>query len=123
MTRTALALTAEEWRAYRPGVKIDEEQTAERWERAWEVARTAASLLRQKFGATRVVVFGSLAHRAWFTPWSDIDLAAWGIPPDAFYRAVAIVTGISPEFEVDLVAPEDCRPTLCQVIEREGVDL
>jgi predicted nucleotidyltransferase len=123
MTRTALALTAEEWRAYRPGAKMDEEQTAERWERAWEVACTAASLLRQEFGATRVVVFGSLAHRAWFTPWSDIDLAAWGIPPDTFYRAVAIVTGISSEFEVDLVAPEDCRPTLCQVIEREGVDL
>jgi len=123
MTKTALALTSEEWRAYRPGVKMDEEETAERWERAWEVARTAARLLRQKFGATRVVAFGSLAHRAWFTPWSDIDLAAWGIPPDAFYRAVAIVTGISPEFEVDLVASEDCRPTLCQVIEREGVDL
>jgi len=123
MTRTALALTAKEWRAYRPGVEADEEQVAERWERAWEVARAAARVLRQKFGATRVVVFGSLIHRAWFTLWSDIDLAAWGIPPDAFYRAVAIVTGISPEFEVDLVAPEDCRPTLCQVIEREGVDL
>lgn len=123
MTRTALALTAEEWRAYRPGVKRDEEETAERWERAWEVVRTAACLLRQKFGATRVMAFGSLAHRAWFTPWSDIDLAAWGIPPGAFPRAVAVVTGLSPEFEVDLVAPEDCRPALCQVIEREGVDL
>jgi predicted nucleotidyltransferase len=123
MIRTALALTAEEWGAYQPGAKTDEEQVAERWDRAWDVARTAASLLRQRFGATRVVVFGSLAHRAWFTPWSDIDLAAWGIPPDAFYRAVAFVTGLSPEFEVDLVAPEDCRPALCQVIEREGIDL
>jgi hypothetical protein len=68
MTRTALALTAEEWQAYRPGVKTDEEQ-------------------------------------------------------NAFYRTVAFVTGLSPEFEIDLVAPEDCRPALCQVIEREGVDL
>jgi len=123
MTRTALTLTAEEWRAYRPGVELDEEQFAGRWERAWEVARTAAGLLRRKFGATRVMAFGSLAHRAWFTPWSDIDLAAWGIPLDVFYRAVAAVTGINAEFEVDLLDPEDCRSALRQVIEREGIDL
>jgi predicted nucleotidyltransferase len=121
--KTALALTREEWRAYRPGVSIDEEQVVERWERAWEVARAAADLLRYEFGATRVVVFGSLARRAWFTPWSDVDLAAWGLPPDAFYRAVASVTGISPDFKVDLVAPEDCRPALRQAIEQEGVNL
>jgi len=123
VTKTALALTTEEWRAYRPNVEIDEKRVAERWERAWKVAHAAARLLRQKFGATRVVVFGSLVHRAWFTPWSDIDLAAWGIPPDTFYQAVAVVTGISPEFEVDLIAPEDCRPALCQIIEQEGIDL
>lgn len=123
MARTVLELTAEQLRAYRPGRREDERQDAERWERAWEVARTAASLLCERLGASRVVVFGSLAQRAWFTPWSDIDLAAWGISPDAFYRAVAIVTGISPEFEVDLVAPEDCLPALRQVIEREGVEL
>ena len=123
MTRTALALTPEQWLAYRPRRRTNEEQAAERWERAWEMARTAATLLRDKFGASRIVVFGSLTRRAWFTPWSDIDLAAWGIPPDAFYRAVALVTGLSAEFEVDLVAPEDCRPALRQAIMQEGVDL
>lgn len=76
MGRTALALTPEEWRAYRPVVRTDKVEVEERWEQAWEVARAAARLLREQLGATRVVVFGSLAHRAWFTPWSDIDLAA-----------------------------------------------
>jgi predicted nucleotidyltransferase len=123
MSKTALALTVEEWRAYRPGVEIDEDRVAERWERAWEAARTAAGLLHRKFGATRVVVFGSLTHRAWFTPWSDIDLAAWGIPPDAFYQAVAAVTGLSSEFKMDLVAPQDCQPALYKVIEQEGINL
>jgi predicted nucleotidyltransferase len=123
MGRTALALTAEEWRDYRPDLKADEEQAAERWERAWEVARAAARLLRQEFSATRVVGFGSLTDRAWFTPWSDIDLAAWGIPPDVFYKAVAAVAGLSSEFKIDLVSPEDCRPALCQAIAREGIDL
>ena len=123
MIKTALELTSQEWRAYRPGVKPDEKQVAERWERAWHVARTAANLLRERFGARRVVAFGSLAHRAWFTPWSDVDLAAWGIPPEAYYKAVAAVTGISPEFKVDVADPEDCPVTLLQSIEREGVDL
>lgn len=87
------------------------------------MAQVAADMLRREFGATRVVAFGSLAHRAWFTRWSDIDLAAWGIPPDQFYRAVAVVTGLSAEFEVNLVSPEDVHPSVRQAIEREGVDL
>ena len=80
-------------------------------------------MLRERFGATRVVAFGSLTRCEWFTPWSDIDLAVWDIPPDAFYRAVAAVTGLDPEFKADLVAPEDCQPSLRRVIDREGVAL
>ena len=123
MTRTALDLTTEELRSYRPGRKFDDRQVAERWEQAWEFARMAARLLRERFGAARVVAFGSLAHRNWFSPWSDIDIAAWGIPADQFYRAVAAVTGISPDFQVDLVDPEDCRPSVRRSIELEGIDL
>jgi predicted nucleotidyltransferase len=123
MARTALDLTPEEAQTYHPKGRRDERQVAEQWERAWAVAQTAARLLRDRFGAKRVVVFGSLAHRAWFGPWSDIDLAAWGIPADLFYRAVAAVTGITADFDVDLVDPEDCRPRLRQAIEREGIDL
>ena len=123
MARTALDLTPEELRSYRLGAERDVQQAAKRWEQAWEVARRAAHLLRQKFGASRVVVFGLLAHRAWFTLWSDIDLAAWGIPADQFYRAVAAVTGISPEFEVNLVDLEGCRPTVRQMMSSEGIDL
>ena len=121
MGKTALALTREEWQAYYPGARLDQVQVPGRWERAWEVARAAADVLRQRYGATRVVAFGSLARREWFTPWSDIDLAAWDIPPEAFYRAVAAVAGISSEFRVDLVAPADCQPSLRRMIERDGV--
>ena len=123
MAKTALDLTRQEWRAYQPSAQVARDQPGERWERAWRVARAAAETLRAQFGATRVVVFGSLARREWFTPWSDIDLAAWGISPSAFYRAVAVVTGFSPEFELDLVAPEDCQPSLRHIIEQEGIAL
>ena len=116
-------LTREEWRAYRPGARPDREQSAARWQMAWDAACLIAQELRQRFGATRIVAFGSLTRRDWFSPWSDIDLAVWGISPDAFYRAVAVATGLAPEFKVDLIAPEDCLPGLRHVIEREGMDL
>lgn len=119
--KTALELSKQEWQAYRPASSIVEEPNPDRLNRAWSVARTAADLLRERFGATRVVVFGSLAHDESFTRWSDIDLAAWGIPPDAFFRAVAAVTGPTAQFKVDLVDPHDCQPALRHAIEREGV--
>ncbi len=104
-------------------IEPERSQLIERWEKAWQAARIASRMLREEFGATSVVVFGSLAHRAWFSPHSDIDIAARGIPPERFYRAVAAVTGFSPDFEVDLVDPDDCRPAVRQAIEREGIDL
>lgn len=129
MTRTALDLSPQEWQAYRPGrlagpQPASQAPTADRRRRqAWRVARQAAQLLRERYGASKVVLFGSLAHDAWFTSWSDIDLVAWGIPPECFYSAVATVTGLSATFKIDLVDGDACRPSLRTTIEREGIEL
>jgi predicted nucleotidyltransferase len=129
MAKTALDLTRQEWKAYQPGRvsarlrRRASPQTGKRRQQAWRVARQAAALLHSEFGARRVVVFGSLAQRAWFTERSDIDLAAWGIPVDRYYGAVAVVTGLSPLFKVDLVDPETCRQSVRQAIEAEGIEL
>lgn len=120
MARTALDLTAEELHSYRPARVSNTPRTVERWEQACEVARGAAQLLREQFGAKQVVAFGSIVHRDCFTPWSDIDLAVWGIPAHQFYQAVAAVTGLSPDFKVDVVDAEDCAMSLRQIIESEG---
>ena len=95
----------------------------ERWRQARELALKVAVLLRERFGADRVVVFGSVAHRTWFTRASDVDMAAWGIPPGRFYRAVAEVTGLSSDFHVDLVDGNRCPTCLRRRIESEGVAL
>ena len=129
MTRTALDLSPQEWQAYRPdGPTVppparQATRAERRRKQAWRVARQAARLLRDQYGASKVVVFGSLVHDAWFTPWSDIDLAAWGIPPERYYSAVAAVTGLSPAFQVDLVDPDACRSSLRATLEREGIEL
>ncbi len=128
-TRTALELSVADWRRYHPAETSRQRSDAENAERArrrrraLRTARRAAALLREYFGASRVVLFGSLTRWGGFTPWSDIDLAAWGIPAARFYAAVAAVTGLSAEFKVDLVDPDFCRPALRVAIDREGLDL
>lgn len=96
---------------------------AERYRDAWDVAEKAAQLLKNEYDAKRIVVFGSLAHRSWFTRWSDIDLAAWDIPDDRFYAAVGVVTGLSARFKVDLVDAASCQSSLRKAIEDEGIGI
>ena len=79
--------------------------------------------MRQQFGAKKVVIFGSLARKEDFTSWSDIDLAAWGIATDDFYLAVAAVTGLSFDFQIDLVDPTICRDTIKSIIQRHGIEI
>jgi predicted nucleotidyltransferase len=88
---------------------------------AWEDARRAAELLRERFHVTRVVVFGSLVHEGCFTRWSDIDVAAWGIAPEDTFRAIGVIMDMETNFEVNLVDINIARPALIEAIEREGV--
>jgi len=123
---TALELKREEWRAYNPSAGLKRYKKTDistRKTEALELARKAANLLRKEFGATKVVIFGSLAHGEWFSPRSDIDLAAWGIIPESFYSAVALVTGLSSSFRVDLVDIGECKPGLRKAIEEGGIEI
>lgn len=91
--------------------------------RAQEVARQAAVLLREQFGAKEVILFGSTVHGLWFSATSDIDLAVSGLAPDDYFLAVAKLQDLSPDFNIDLVAIEHCSAALRERIMREGVTL
>lgn len=123
----SLELTPEAMAVYRATAhqRWEEEQRerARRRERAWEVAQRAAALLREEFGATQVAVFGSLVHGYWFSRTSDVDLVAWGLKDEDYFIAVARLQDLSPEFKVDLVAMEYCKPELLEVITKEGKPL
>ncbi len=124
---TVLRISPEEMAVYRAAARRRQErerqELAQLQERAWQAARRAARLLKEQFGATRVVVFGSLVRRDCFTRWSDVDIAAWGIPPEDTFRAIGAVMDIDAEVEVNLVDVGACRPLLLSVIEQEGVEL
>jgi predicted nucleotidyltransferase len=129
MSRTALKLEPQEWRLYNPASAVKHRAVEERSElarrrrEALKEAHRIARLLRNEYKAQKVVLFGSLARAGVFTRWSDIDLAAWGIPAERFYAAVAAATGCSAHFRVDLVDADDCRPALREAIEKEGREL
>ena len=94
-----------------------------RREKGWKLARKAAQLLRQQFHAERVAVFGSLLHESRFTQWSDVDIAAWGIPSDQTFRAIGAVMDLDSSVEINLVDVNTCSPTLLKAIEQDAVDV
>lgn len=55
---------------------------------AKDTAESLAKVLKERFNASKVVLFGS-ATRSDCSQWSDIDLAVWGIPNSDYFKAVA----------------------------------
>lgn len=101
---------------------------AERRERAGARAQTirsrlpaAKKLLTEKYGARRVVLFGSFA-RGTTTERSDVDLAVESLLPEGYFTAIADLTGLL-DTPVDLVEIEKAPQSLRTRIEHEGVEL
>ena len=105
----------------RQKVRISKAKT--RREKGWKLARKAARLLRTRFQAKRVAVFGSLLHEARCTRWSDIDIAVWGVPADRTFRAIGAVMDLDSSVELNLVDVNTCSPSLLRAIEQEAVDV
>ena len=122
-SKTALDIEPSKWRNYRPFRMATEKRLpSTTLEEATGVARSIAKELIERFGAKKVMLFGSLA-RGGYSRWSDIDLAVWGIPPVDFFKAVSFATGFSKIWKVDLVDGEDCSKGLQDVILKEGIEL
>lgn len=89
-----------------------------RAQRLLEQMPNAHRLLTQQYGATRVVLFGSLAcgqpHHE-----SDVDLAVEGLPPTQYFIALADLMTLFGT-AVDLVRLEEAPPSLAARIAAEG---
>jgi predicted nucleotidyltransferase len=72
-----------------------------------------AHVLQHRFGAKRVIPFGSVMGHGTWHPGSDPDLAVEGIAPEQFFRAWAAVRAlVPPGLEVDLVDLERASEAL-----------
>ncbi len=123
MTKTALELTPLEWKNYSLPQRSIEPEVRVRWKEAWRLIPELARLLREEFGATQILVFGSAVNADYFSAESDIDIAAWGIPIAQYLSAVLAVNEFHDDFKVDLLDPTLCRLTLQERIEEEGIEV
>jgi len=98
-----------------------EEQEAR--ERLLARVRAAAALLKTRYAVRRVILFGSLAHGAWFTPDSDVDLVVEGLAGTDYWQAWKRVEEVLSDCPVDLIEIEGVGESLRRAIERYGVDL
>ena len=123
----ALQIPAEQMEQYKRTARArgqaERERRDARRERAWQLARQTAELLKRDYDVQRVVVFGSLIQSDRFTQRSDVDLAAWGLTSANWLRAIGAVNELSDEIELNLVDVACCSPELLAAIERDGVPL
>lgn len=93
----------------------------QRREQGLALAHQAAAILRQEFGVSRVVLFGSALSPTAFHETSDLDIAVWDLSPDDYIRAVARLMEL-PDFSIDLVEAETAQ-TYLQVAIDQGLEL
>jgi predicted nucleotidyltransferase len=73
----------------------------------------------KKYGAKRIIIFGSLCRTGRFYPDSDIDLAVEGIPSNIFMRAAADLM-MSMDWLIDLKPLEEVDDSFRSMIVRKG---
>ncbi len=119
-----------------PGMDRPIEEYVERWRRRQAIERERnrrlahrarcdagriAAMLREKFGATRVILFGSLVTER-FSAGSDIDLAVDGLAPADYFPALA-EAGKLTDFPVDLKPLGELFPHIRHRVLATGEDL
>jgi len=126
---TALELPREEWGRYiesasrRPGLPAITPEEAQERDQLLARVKEAVVELKKQFSVRRVVLFGSLAHRAWYVPDSDVDLAVEGLDPGSYWKAWGLVEDIIATHPVDLIDIKTAGESLQQTIERDGLEL
>ena len=93
----------------------------ERQKQGLKIARQCAKILKERFGAEKVVLFGSLLDHQQMSWRSDIDLAVWGLPEKDYFKAWAAIDEGHP-FEIDLVEVQNARPYIVKAI-YQGIEL
>jgi predicted nucleotidyltransferase len=89
---------------------------------AMTIARQVASFLKKEYGATRVILFGSLA-KGFFEKDSDIDIYFEGTAKSRILDAAGHCLEVFRKYDLDLIPDAFCQDTLRAEILKEGVVL
>ena len=127
---TALELGHEGWEQYikaalesRPSLpELSPSEKNER-KRLLERIHKAADALKIRFKVRRVILFGSLAHKGWYRPNSDVDLAVEGLIGNDYWQAWRFVEEIINDRSIDLIDLHTAGDSLQRAIQRNGIEL
>ncbi|HHY98928.1 MAG TPA: nucleotidyltransferase domain-containing protein [Firmicutes bacterium] len=112
--------------AWRERAREQEREAAARRQQALAKAAHAAALLREKYGAERVYLYGSLVWSSHFTAHSDIDLLVEGLQPcfvKEYWKLLAEIEEITAPFHPSVILAEDAIPGLLKRVREKGVEL
>ncbi len=124
---TALQLGRTGWQVYirshvrrpEPLKQVDVDSQAELLSKARDIARR----IKRELGASRVILFGSLAHRGWHDSHSDVDLAVEGLGGATYWEAWRIAEDTIRDRQVDIIEIENANAFLLDAIEKDGIPL
>jgi len=104
--------------------KKREKDEARKRSLALRKAKAAAKVLKEKYEAEEVLLFGSLLWRPDFL-WAgtDIDLLVKGLEGERYFEILAEISEISRPFHVDLIPFEKAWPSIKKRALKEGVRL
>lgn len=91
--------------------------------KAVEKAKKVAILLKEKFGAQRVILFGSLCRKAYLHKRSDIDLLVEGIKTADILKAGFEAWIVADPFDVDIIPVEIAEEKIIKIAYEEGTEL
>ena len=126
---TALELKREEWQRFKGKIsdasesqKLTIEEQRERDELLIRI-RELAKALKNRFGARRVVLFGSIARNSRFTTASDVDLGVEGLKTNEYWRAWKLAEDYIVDRRIDFVDIETVTESLKRAIDQYGIEL
>jgi uncharacterized protein len=98
---------------------LQQEQNQDLAHQARQKLPQLIQLLTDRFHATQIILFGSLA-KGTFRQGSDIDLAVAGIAPENYFSALAAINRLGDSFPIDLKPIEDLEPHFFQRVIQTG---
>lgn len=124
---TALELSRTAWQSYIDAARKQSLSGHRRdpHEHAHMMARLheTAAMLKMRFGARHVFLFGSQLRSTRVPKEADIDLAVEGLTGAAYWQAWGAVEEFIPECAVDLIDLAMASPSLRLAILKDGLEL
>ncbi len=86
-------------------------------------AHKVASLLKEKYSAKRVILFGSLVRKTYLHERSDIDLLVEGLIIEDILHAGYDASIVARPFDVDIIPMEIADKKIVEIADKEGMEL